>query len=111
MPMESRSSGKYRFSAKAELAPCYARSVYREVFMIKLRNLLFIFLAMQLAALAAADPGLLRLVMPDAKVIAGLQVTQTKNSLFGQFVLSHMQVEDETFKKFMAQTGFDPRRD
>jgi hypothetical protein len=62
-------------------------------------------------AFAAVDPGLLRLVMPDAKVIAGLQVRETKNSLFGQYVLSHMQVDDAGFKKFIAQTGFDPRRD
>jgi hypothetical protein len=79
--------------------------------MIKLRNTVFAFLAVQVAVFAAADPGLLRLVMPDAKVIAGLQVTQTKTSVFGQFILSHMQVEDEAFKKFIAQTGFDPRRD
>jgi len=79
--------------------------------MVKLRNILVLIFAVQITAFAAADPGLLRLVMPDAKVVAGLNVTQTKNSLFGQFVLSHMQVEDETFKKFMAQTGFDPRRD
>ncbi len=90
---------------------CYARSIYREVFMIKLRNVLMLVLAAQVAAFAAADPGLLRLLMPDAKVVAGLQVTQTRNSMFGQFVLSHMQVEDDSFKKFMAQTGFDPRKD
>ena len=59
----------------------------------------------------AADPALLQLVMPDAKVIAGIQVEQTRNSLFGQYVLSHMQVEDGGFKNFIAQTGFDPRRD
>ena len=63
------------------------------------------------AVVNAADPGLLRLVMPDAKVIAGLQVDSTRNSLFGQFVLSHMQLDDEGFKKFVADTGFDPRRD
>ncbi len=63
------------------------------------------------AALSAADAGLLRLVMPDAKVIAGLQVDHTRDSLFGQFVLSHMQLNDEGFKKFAADTGFDPRRD
>jgi hypothetical protein len=79
--------------------------------MVKLRNIFVLTIVFQIAAFAAADPGLLRLVMPNAKVVAGLQVTQTKNSLFGQFVLSHMQVEDDTFKKFMAQTGFDPRRD
>ena len=59
----------------------------------------------------AADPALLKLVMPDAKVIAGIQVDQTKNSLFGQYVLSHMQIDDTGFKSFIAQTGFDPRRD
>jgi hypothetical protein len=79
--------------------------------MVKLRNTIFAFLAVQIAVFAAADPGLLRLMMPDAKVIAGLQVAQTKNSVFGQFILSHMQVEDEAFKKFIGQTGFDPRRD
>ena len=78
--------------------------------MIKLR-LLPALLALSLTSFAATDPNLLRLVMPDAKVVAGLQVTQTKKSAFGQFVLSHMQVEDDAFKKFMAQTGFDPRRD
>ena len=78
--------------------------------MAKLRNAFFALLAIQAAALAA-DPGLLSLVMPDARVIAGAQVDQTKNSLFGQYVLSHMQPDDENFKKFMADTGFDPRRD
>lgn len=63
------------------------------------------------ATLCAADAGLLRLVMPDAKVIAGLQVDRTRDSAFGQFVLSHMQLSDESFKKLMAETGFDPRRD
>ena len=79
--------------------------------MIKLRNFGTLILALQVTAFAAVDPGLLRLVMPDAKVIAGLQVRETKNSMFGQYVLSHMQVEDAGFKKFIAQTGFDPRRD
>ena len=77
--------------------------------MTKLRHLA-VLLALPIAAWAA-DPALLQLVMPDAKVIAGIQVDQTKNSLFGQYVLSHMQVDDEGFKNFIAQTGFDPRRD
>ena len=61
--------------------------------------------------LSAADAGLLRLVMPDAKVIAGLQVDRTRDSLFGQFVLSRMQLDDPGYKRFTAETGFDPRRD
>jgi hypothetical protein len=78
--------------------------------MIKLRTLLLVGLAAQISAFAV-DPTLLRLVMPDAKVVAGLQVEHAKNSLFGQFVLSHMQLDDSGFKKFVTDTGFDPRRD
>ncbi|HUA17812.1 MAG TPA: hypothetical protein VMU80_12560 [Bryobacteraceae bacterium] len=62
-------------------------------------------------AVSAADPSLMRLVMPDAKVLAGLQVNQAKNSLFGEYVLAHMQGNDAGFQKFVAQTGFDPRTD
>src|SRR5579864_6836809 len=76
--------------------------------MTKLRHLA-VLLALPMATWAA-DPALLQLVMPDAKVIAGIQVDQTKNSLFGQYVLSHMQVDDGGFKSFISQTGFDPRR-
>ncbi|MBZ5611223.1 MAG: hypothetical protein LAP38_23425 [Acidobacteriia bacterium] len=77
--------------------------------MLKLRSLVLV-IAIQAAALAA-DPALLRLVMPDAKVIAGIQVDQSKNSVFGQYVLSHMQVDDQSLSKFIQDTGFDPRRD
>ena len=77
--------------------------------MIKLRRFA-VLLALPIATWAA-DPALLKLVMPDAKVIAGIQVDQTKNSLFGQYILAHMQVDDAGFKTFIAQTGFDPRRD
>jgi len=79
--------------------------------MLKPRIVIPLALILQASAFAAADPRLLRLMMPDAKVIAGLQVQQTKNSAFGEYVLSHMQVEDAGFKKFITQTGFDPRRD
>lgn len=68
-------------------------------------------LAILPAGLRAADPGLLRLVMPDAKVVAGLQVDRTRDSVFGQFVLSHMQLDDPAFQQFVLETGFDPRKD
>ncbi|HLG97350.1 MAG TPA: hypothetical protein VKX49_13645 [Bryobacteraceae bacterium] len=80
--------------------------------MPKLRRLLPVLTVLLLpSALAAADSSLLRLVMPDAKVIAGLQVDRTRNSQFGQFVLSHMQLDDASFQDFVARTGFDPRHD
>lgn len=59
----------------------------------------------------AADPSLMNLVMPDSKIVAGLQVTQAKNSPFGSWVLSRMQFDDPDFLKFIEATGFDPRRD
>jgi len=69
-----------------------------------------ILLALPLGAFAA-DPGLLQLVIPDAQVVAGLQVDQAKNSLFGQYVLSHLSVNDTKLEQFTSETGFDPRHD
>lgn len=59
----------------------------------------------------AADSSLLSLMMPDAKVIAGVQVDSTKNSPFGRYLLDHFQPSDPGFQEFITQTGFDPRRD
>jgi hypothetical protein len=59
----------------------------------------------------AADPTLLQMVMPDSQVVAGLQVDQAKGSLFGQYVLSHLSVNDTQLEHFTSQTGFDPRHD
>jgi hypothetical protein len=59
----------------------------------------------------AADPALLQMVPPDAQVLAGLEVTQAKNSLFGQYVLTHLSVNDTGLQEFTAETGFDPRQD
>ena len=78
--------------------------------MSQLRIALFA-IAIAPAAAYSADPALLSLVMPDAKVIAGANVAQARTSAFGQYVLAHMQPEDASFKSFVAATGFDPRRD
>jgi hypothetical protein len=69
-----------------------------------------ILLALPLGAFAA-DPSLLQLVMPDAQVVAGLQVDSAKSSLFGQYVLSHLSVNDTKLEQFTSETGFDPRHD
>ncbi len=78
--------------------------------MIKLRRFA-VLLALPLGAFAAADPALLQMVMPDAQVLAGLQVTQAKASPFGQYVLAHLSVNDTQLGQFTAETGFDPRQD
>src|SRR5437899_7055264 len=62
-------------------------------------------------ALSAADPQLLNLVMPDAKVVAGVNVEQAKGTQFGQYILNQMQTNDASLQQLVALTGFDPRRD
>lgn len=59
----------------------------------------------------AADPQLLNLVMPDAVVLAGVNVDSAKTSPFGQYVLSQLQSNDQDMQKLIALTGFDPTRD
>jgi hypothetical protein len=62
-------------------------------------------------ALSAADPTLLNLVMPDAKVLAGVNVQQAKGTQFGQYILNELQSHDADLQKLVTLTGFDPRRD
>ena len=61
--------------------------------------------------LQGADSQLLSLVMPDAKILAGVNVSQAKTSLFGQFVISQVQAQDQHLQEVITKTGFDPRRD
>jgi hypothetical protein len=62
-------------------------------------------------AMSAADPQLLNLVMPDAKVLAGVNVEQAKGTQFGQYILNQIQTHDADMQKLATLTGFDPRRD
>jgi hypothetical protein len=59
----------------------------------------------------AADQQLLNLLMPDAKVVAGVNVDQAKSSPLGQYVLLQMQSQDQHMREMAQQTGFDPTRD
>ncbi|BDC50419.1 hypothetical protein F183_A27350 [Bryobacterales bacterium F-183] len=64
-----------------------------------------------LSASAAVDPALSALIPADATMVSGVHVAQAKNSAFGRFVLSQMESDDAGFRKFITETGFDPRRD
>lgn len=68
----------------------------------------FVFLS---AALYAADPQLMGLVMPEAKLVGGINVVEAKSTPFGQFILNRMGVGDKGFEELITATGFDPRRD
>jgi len=63
------------------------------------------------SAAFGADPKLMNLVMPDAKVLAGANVTSAKISPLGQFIISRLQGGGAQFKSLMAATGFDPFTD
>jgi hypothetical protein len=60
---------------------------------------------------AAADPALLNLLPPQAPMIFGVQVEQSRYSPFGQFLLAQAEKQNGDLKEFIAVTGFDPRRD
>jgi hypothetical protein len=78
-----------------------------------MRQTAFIFLlASCLAAtLPAADPQLVNMVMPDAKIIGGINVDSARNSPFGAFLLSHIASSDPSFQKFVEASGFNPTTD
>jgi hypothetical protein len=61
-------------------------------------------------ALAGVDPALLALVMPDAKMLVGIQVNQAQSSPLGQYLLAQIQLDRNT-NQVMSAAGFDPRRD
>jgi hypothetical protein len=63
------------------------------------------------ASAFGADSQLLNLVMPDAKIMAGVNVTNAQISPFGQYVLSHMAANDAGLQSLISLTGFDPRKD
>lgn len=61
--------------------------------------------------LPAVDQNLLNLVMPDAKILAGVNVASAKSSPFGQYVLAQIAPHNEELQKMAVMTGFDPRQD
>jgi hypothetical protein len=63
------------------------------------------------AAAFAADPQLMNLVMPEAKVVAGVNVTNAKTSPLGQFLLARIAASARPLPGFITATGFDPRAD
>ena len=78
-----------------------------------MRHLLFVSalgLAGTISALASVDSGLLALVPAGAKIIGAVDVTHSRNSEFGQYLLTKTG-EDLHFHEMISEAGFDPRRD
>jgi hypothetical protein len=59
----------------------------------------------------AADPQLMTMVMPDARIMAGMNATKAKSSPFGQFVVSKVSLLGAEVQPLIAATGFDPFQD
>lgn len=59
----------------------------------------------------AVDSQLLNLAMPDAKVLAGANGANTRNSPLGQYIVSKVTALNLDPQKFIAATGFDPLQD
>lgn len=79
---------------------------------MKLSKLAIVLLIASSAVVAsAADPQLLRLVMPEAKVVSGIDADRVRTSPFGKFLLTQIIPSDKGFEEAVTLTGFDPRRD
>jgi len=78
--------------------------------MKQLSRIGLVFALAVVAMQAAVDPALLNLVMPDAKVVAGIQVQQAQASALGQYLMAQIPTGLER-DKMTAATGFDPTRD
>ncbi len=56
----------------------------------------------------AANPGLLDLAMPDAKVLMGVQVRRILASPFGESLQAQLGAQAPEMAQLIAATGFDP---
>lgn len=70
-----------------------------------------IFLIASAWAFAAPAPSLLRHTVPGAAVVAGVRVSEIRDTPFGRFVLKEFAGEGSEYQHFVKATGFDPRRD
>ncbi len=58
-----------------------------------------------------ADPKLMNLVMPDAKILAGINVATAKTSPLGQFAIAQLQASMPQLQTAFAGLGFNPLTD
>ena len=77
---------------------------------MRLQSTLFS-LILSASAVFSADSALLNLVMPEARMVAGMDVERARDSFLGRKLMEQLDTKDAEFGKFVAMTGFDPRRD
>lgn len=74
-----------------------------------MRQIAVLFSFLWSATAFAADPQLMNLVMPDAKVLAGVNATSAESSPLGQFI--HAKIAGQIQQNFTAATGFNLMQD
>jgi len=70
-----------------------------------------VFASFLAASLPGADQQLVNMVMPDAKIVAGINVDTARNSPLGTFLMNQIATSDPSFQKFVDAMGFNPRTD
>lgn len=73
------------------------------------RTLAVTTLALLAGTVSAADKKLLNLVMPDVKVLAGVNVRGAAASPLGRYVLTTMMERNRQFQQASADFGIDPK--
>ena len=64
------------------------------------------------ASIFAADSGLVNLVMPEARLVAGADLQRAKASSFGRYIMKQIEKQSAgDFENMVTAFGFDPRRD
>ena len=79
-----------------------------------MRNTLLLsalFIAGPAALLASVDSELIGLIPPGTNLIAAIDVAHSQSSAFGQHFVNKIDQSDDQLQAFIAETGFDPRRD
>ena len=87
---------------------CAARCVSMKQETYFMRQIAVLFSLLCSVTAFAADPQLMNLVMPDAKILAGGNETTAIASPFGQFILSKI---GQLPQGLIAATGFNPLQD
>src|SRR5690242_12029601 len=60
---------------------------------------------------AAADPALLDFIMPDARLVVGVDIAHMRSSPLNASFSSGVQSANPELQKLMDAAGFDPMRD
>lgn len=68
-------------------------------------------LAAALPVLAGADPALLNLLPPEAKLVGGVDLAASRGTPFGDYVRAYINTSGGRLNEFVREGAFEPRED